>query len=411
MLSSDEDSAILAQQEVKVYGKIVPASEKDSIRKKYAGIHFDSITRFYPLPLNLVLPYQFNHITFDFTAVEPDRPNLVNYQYKLEGYEKDWSPISNKTSASFGNINEGTYTFKLKAQSPSGIWSEPVTYTFKVLPPWYRAWWAYLIYVICLIITVVFIIQWRTANLLKRQKQLEQTIIEREKLTNDVVQRNKDLEQFAFIVSHNLRAPVANVIALSQEFNNPEIPHEDRMEMLGGLASVVKRLDEVVMDMNEVLYIKRQINEQKENVNLEKLLADIKGQLKDLIKDVDVEIKADFSAADEIFSIKSYIYSIFYNLISNSIKFRQQGKPTLIEITSAKTPEKVILTFKDNGMGIDTVENKEKLFELYRRFHRHVEGKGVGLFMTKVQVETLGGNINIASKVNGGTTFTVELPV
>ncbi len=409
-----KDTSITSEvivEEHTTFGKALSTSQRAEMKRKFADVEFDSIDRYFPVPGNLALPYNHNNITIDYTAIEPAKPYLVHYQYKLDGYDKDWSPLTTKTSATFGNMFEGTYVFELKAQSPYGVWSAPITYTFTVRPPWYRTWWAYTLYAIIFITLLILIIQWRTANLRKRQKELEQTIIEREKLTNDLVQRNKDLEQFAFIVSHNLRAPVANVIALSQEFNNPEIPQEDRMEMLGGLASVVNRLDEVVMDMNEVLYIKRQINEQKVKVNLSKLLADIKDQLKDLIKDVDVEIKDDFKPTDELYTIKSYIYSIFYNLISNSIKFRQKGKRTLIEIISTITPERVILTFKDNGMGIDTEENKEKLFELYRRFHRHVEGKGVGLFMTKVQIETLGGTISIASRVNEGTTFTVELPL
>ncbi len=82
-----------------------------------------------------------------------------------------------------------------------------------------------------------------------------------------------------------------------------------------------------------------------------------------------------------------------------------------IEITATKTTDKIILTFTDNGMGIDLKTNGEKVFELYRRFHSHVEGKGVGLFMTKVQVETLGGTIGIQSKINEGTTFTIDLPL
>ena len=114
------------------------------MRHRFSDIKFDSITPFYPLPENLVLPYNHNSITFDFVAIEPARHFLVRYQYMLEGYDKDWSPVTDKTSATFGNIYEGMYTFKLKARSPDGVWSEPISYTFKVLPPWYRTWWAYL---------------------------------------------------------------------------------------------------------------------------------------------------------------------------------------------------------------------------------------------------------------------------
>ena len=129
--------------EINLFGKILNKRQRDTMRKKYSGVKFDSISAFYPVPMNLVLPYNHNDITFDFAAIEPARPGLVQYQYFLEGYDDDWSPLSNETTATFGNIDEGNYTFKLKAQSPDGVWSQPVIYTFKVLPPWWRTWWAY----------------------------------------------------------------------------------------------------------------------------------------------------------------------------------------------------------------------------------------------------------------------------
>jgi signal transduction histidine kinase len=141
------------------------------------------------------------------------------------------------------------------------------------------------------------------------------------------------------------------------------------------------------------------------------LIEDIKIQIGEHVDMSHVKIVTDFNALGEMVAIKSYMYSIFYNLISNAIKFNKPGENPVIEIKSGRTPDKIILTFKDNGMGINVEENKNKVFELYRRFHTHIEGKGVGLFMSKVQVEALGGTINIKSKVNEGAIFTIELPV
>ncbi len=157
--------------------------------KKFKDIEFDSITRFYPLPINLVLPFEHNNITFDFLAIETSRPFMVNYQYILDGYDKGWSPATNKTTAVFGNIYEGSYTFKLKACSPDGIWSEPVLYTFKVLPPWYRTWWMYFSYLLIVLSGLVLFFRWRTASLRKEKELLEQTVKER---TAEVVEQ-KDL--------------------------------------------------------------------------------------------------------------------------------------------------------------------------------------------------------------------------
>ena len=143
-------------EEVTIFGRSLSDSERDAMRSKFGDIKFDKISKFYYVPENLELPHSLNNITFDFAAIEPALPQDVLYQYKLEGYDKDWSPPSNKTSATFGNIYEGTYPFKVKAQSPFGVWSEPITYSFKVLPPWFRTWWAYLLYATSSTISLIF---------------------------------------------------------------------------------------------------------------------------------------------------------------------------------------------------------------------------------------------------------------
>ncbi|MES2288009.1 MAG: two-component regulator propeller domain-containing protein, partial [Bacteroidota bacterium] len=164
-------------EEVSTFGKIFSDAERDNMKLKFGSIQFDSITEFYPLPENLILPYEHNNVTFDFAAIEPARPYMVNYQYMLEGYDKEWSPVLKKNSATFGNIREGTYTFKLKAQSPFGIWSEPVEYKFKVLPPWWRTWWMYTIYVLVFVSGIWSFIKWREKNL-KREKEILETKVE-----------------------------------------------------------------------------------------------------------------------------------------------------------------------------------------------------------------------------------------
>ncbi|MBS1646225.1 MAG: SpoIIE family protein phosphatase [Bacteroidetes bacterium] len=172
------DSATKAQQEVQTFGKPLSTQERDSLRARFGEIKFDGISKFYPLPENLVLPYKNNHIRFEFAAIEPARPYLVKYQYLLEGYDEEWSPLTNKTDVSFGNIYEGTYTFKLKARSPFGIWSEPITYTFKVLPPWWRTWWMYAVYGIIAVGLISAIVWYNGKKLRARAKELKTKVDE-----------------------------------------------------------------------------------------------------------------------------------------------------------------------------------------------------------------------------------------
>ena len=239
-------------------------------------------------------------------------------------------------------------------------------------------------------------------------KEVEDSL---KKLTNELILHNKNLEQFAYIVSHNLRAPVANIMGISDALQHIDLSDIEKDVMMEGLFSSVKKLDDIIRDLNDILQVKREISEKKETVRFSEILNDIKSSIDSLLEREAVEIKCDFSEVDEILTLKSYMYSIFYNLISNSIKYRQSGVKPLIKIKSRRLKNKIELYFNDNGMGIDLKRKGEQVFGLYKRFHTHTEGKGLGLFMTKIQVETLGGKIGISSELNKGTEFKIEFDI
>jgi len=234
---------------------------------------------------------------------------------------------------------------------------------------------------------------------------------EKAQMMNDLIQRNKDLEQFAYIVSHNLRAPVANIIGVTNFMKMPDIQPEENNQMVSALNKSVVALDNVIKDLSLILQIRREINEQKTLIRFSEIMNEIQLAIENLINKEGVEFIVDFSEVDEINSIKSYIYSIFYNLISNSIKYKQLQVQPVIKIKSSLIDKQIVLVFKDNGLGIDLKKNKDTVFGLYKRFHTHTEGKGMGLFMVKTQIETLGGKISIRSEPNRGTEFKIELPV
>ena len=234
---------------------------------------------------------------------------------------------------------------------------------------------------------------------------------EREKMVADIIQRNLDLEQFSYIVSHNLRAPVANILGLSALMDLPGENIISIAELMDSLTVSVKRLDGVISDLNYILQVREDINEHKEIVHFSELVKDIKISIENVIRSADVSIITDFAEIDELVSIKSYLYSIFYNLISNSVKYRRQGVKSVIQIASNIQNGNITLVFRDNGLGIDLAKKGSQVFGLYKRFHTFVEGKGMGLFMVKTQVQTLGGNITIESEVDKGTTFKIVFKI
>ena len=235
--------------------------------------------------------------------------------------------------------------------------------------------------------------------------------LERSDLVTDLLRRNKDLEQFSYIVSHNLRAPVANISGLAAELNDPALEADEIAKLSGYLMTSAKKLDGVITDLNMVLQAKRELHEVRDSVILSGIMSDVMFALSSEIDALGITFIIDFKVCDEIWTVKSYLYSIFYNLVSNAIKYSRPGFPLIIEVCSKMENGLVTIAFKDNGLGIDLHCYGEHLFGLYKRFHPHIEGKGMGLFMVKTQLETLGGNISVKSIVNKGSEFFLVFPI
>jgi len=235
--------------------------------------------------------------------------------------------------------------------------------------------------------------------------------LEREKITADLIQHNNDLDQFTYIISHNLRAPVANIIGLADMLKDHDLDSNMMQEVLDRVTLSVKNIDTVIQDLNHILQARELVSEKKELVYFNELLDAFKMSVHNIVIAEKVQFKPTFEEVDSMFTIRSYLYSIFYNLLSNSIKYCRVGVPPEIIITSFKLKNKIELRFKDNGKGIDLKKNADHIFGLYKRFDTTVEGKGMGLFMVKTQVEALGGTIKIKSKLGEGSEFIIQLPV
>ncbi len=241
-----------------------------------------------------------------------------------------------------------------------------------------------------------------------RNENLEMEIASR---TKELVEYNQQLEQFAFISSHNLRAPVARILGLGQLLEIPGNSHDDEVMIKQKLIYSTLELDRVVKDLNTILEIKKNNSGVITEIDLNDALSLIKINLAKEVGDTRATVSTDFSAYTKIKTIRPYLDSILFNLLSNAIKYRHPDRKPIITIKSEVRGDFVCLIIKDNGLGINLALYKEKLFTLYRRFHDHVEGKGLGLYLVKTQVASLGGVIEVESEVNFGTTFYVYLKV
>ena len=235
--------------------------------------------------------------------------------------------------------------------------------------------------------------------------------LEREKITADLIKHNSDLEQFTYIISHNLRAPVANIIGLSNMLKEHDLEPSEKQQAIDRISLAINNVDTVISDLNMILQVRKPMNEKKEMVCFNDIIDGIKTSIYNTIVNENVQFKCSFKEVDSLFTIRSYLYSIFYNLVSNSIKYRQPGIAPVIIFKSNKLKDKVELSFKDNGKDIDLQKNGSQLFRLYKRFDTTMEGKGMGLFMVKTQVEAIGGTIRVKSKLGEGSQFIIQLPL
>jgi PAS domain S-box-containing protein len=234
---------------------------------------------------------------------------------------------------------------------------------------------------------------------------------ERKKIIADIIQRNAAFEQFSYIISHNLRSPIANIIGIKNILKDSAVGEAEQEYLTDALFQSVEKMDVIIQDINEILDYKNLIHDKREKIALSEIVADIEKGLKSTLRSVEFQITTDFSEIDEILTLKSYIHSICYHIISNSIKFRKPGVTPDIHIVTTRTEKTFAIIFTDNGLGFDDNANREHLFGLYKRFHNDIEGRGIGLYMVKTQVEALGGRIGINSVVNKGTKIKIEFDI
>ena len=382
-------------EEVTLFGKVLSEEQRDTMRKKFGGIKFDSITRFYPVPVNLVLPYRHNNITFDFTAIEPARPGFVHYQYMMEGYENEWSPVSDKTNATYGNVHEGSYTFKLKAQSPDGVWSRPLTYTFKVLPPWYRTWWSYTLYILVISTVLWSLIRWRVKTLKKEKLLLEQKVAlrthelqdEKEKVESTLSEL--EATQTQLIESEKM----ASVNKLQQAMLNERLRisrelHDDIGSTLSGIVLYSHMAENQVRAQqageveNSLNVIQRSANDMVSRLNdlvwavnpehnsLKKLMQKLEEYAIEMtmVKNIKVQVDAPESLDEIQLPVESRhnIYLLGKEAINNAVKYSQAS---LLELSVHQFDHVIEFTIKDNGKGFDmaTVEKGNGLVNMYKR--------------------------------------------
>ena len=234
-------------------------------------------------------------------------------------------------------------------------------------------------------------------------KNLEKTVNSR---TEYLLNQNKQLENFTHMVSHNLRSHVSNLNSLLYFYKDEETA-EEKDFLIDKFEKTVDNLGNTLNDLLEIIRIKQDSKKENEKLVFEDTFSKIKEIFEGKITETKAEITTDFSKAPEIKYSPVYLESIMQNLLSNALKYSSPERIPVISFKTTIINDEIQLEVNDNGLGIDLIKHGSQIFGLNKVFHRHPEAKGVGLFITKAQIEGMGGEIFINSEVNKGTTFTI----
>jgi PAS domain S-box-containing protein len=239
------------------------------------------------------------------------------------------------------------------------------------------------------------------------EKQKEE---EREKLIIELTQNNKDLKQFSYITAHNLKAPLSNLTSLLSLLEDIHIDDKELQDILDGFSKSTELLNDTINDLSKIIVIKDNTAVDKELITISVTVDNIIKQLGFLLLEKKPKIILNYDKDVVVYGNKLYFESIVINLMTNALKYNNPKNTLEIEIDSYNDEKFTYLMIKDNGLGIDLEKYKDKIFGLYQRFHNYPDSKGLGLYLVKSQVISLGGDIQVKSEVGVGTTFTVILP-
>ena len=357
----------------------------------------------------ITLPYQYNNFSIEFAALTYRNPDANKYAYRLDGFDGQWQYVdAEHRVAYYNNLESGTYTFLLKAANENGIWQDEARrLTITVLPPFWATWWAYLIYALGLLTVVALIVRAVRKRMLLRNalhiKELEKAKIE---------ELNHAKLQFFTNITHELLTPLTILSATVDELKLQAPAYGDLYSIM---SYNIRRLIRLLQQILE--FRKAETGNLKLRVSQGSLSNFVRNEVasfQPLIKKHQIHLSVSCQPEDitGYFDVDK-VDKILYNLLSNAAKYNKAGGHIGVCLSYADEADHVMLSVKDDGMGIP----KEKQKDLFRRFYEgdyrrfNTTGSGIGLSLAKDLVELHKGTITVNSDIGQGTEFRIMLPI
>jgi signal transduction histidine kinase/ligand-binding sensor domain-containing protein len=387
------------------------------------GLHFGGDGQ----AIHPALPYENNSLRFQFAAPSFDDENRTEYRFYLEGFEHDWSPWVQETSKDYTNLPEGDYAFRVEARNLYGATGLASSYTFSVLPPWFRTWWGYGLDGVLIGVLVWLVVRWRLRVLAEQNRRLQQTVDERTAELRDknvaltdanasLNQMNSEKNEFLGIAAHDLKNPLGAIRGYAEMLE--EDSQDMAFEEVGDIAAKIKKSANLMFDLVSNLLDVNRIEQGKMELDLAPCdLWDtvrqtidgyrVRAQAKGIELHFDEQNRPPLVMADG-----SQLVQIMDNLVSNAVKYSPRDKNIYVRVWLVDGSVRVEV--RDEGPGI-SAEDLKRLFGKFARLTaRPTAGEhstGLGLAIVKRLVESMHGKVWCESQPGRGATFIVSLPV
>jgi len=381
-----------------------------------------------------VFDYNDRNLRFEFAAPFFEAENETQYQCLLEGYDSHWSGWNKETWKDYTNLDTGSYTFRIRAKNVYEHLGREDLFHFKVLPPWYQTWWAYLIYTFLAFLGVYLIVKWRSWKLVREKQNLEQVIRER---TKEIKEKNLQLEEqsgklkemdqiksrFFANISHEFRTPLTLIMGpIEQRLSLCRDKQQEReLQMMLRNSQRLLSLINQLLDLSKLDSGKMKLQAARQNIV--PFLKGLVGSFESLV--VQKPLDLTFQTEEEnilLYYDPEKLEKVICNLISNAVKFTPGKGEIRVRAAKHTTPKEnypsgyLEISFRDTGIGIPA----SQLPYIFDRFYQaegslahehHQKGSGIGLALVKELVTLHHGDITVHSSEGKGTEFIIRLPL